>query len=217
MPQSNSNRKKKNILNGRPKGMFKNVNPKDPPTRNTKLFMTHTFRYQCVSANIANISAADLFGMLSVVVVPSSAGISLMSAIRLRKISIWQTGVLTTPGVAVIDLEPTVVAGAYGTKPVILSDSSFSANQYARIVFVPSAKTQIAAWVNTYSGSDTTGDYQFNINANVGDTMDIKIDFCLNVNDPTITSVSSTTAVGRIYGTPLPQTTAIWTPVSFQK
>jgi hypothetical protein len=212
----NKSRKKKNINNGRPKNMPKSI-PKSPPPINTKIFLTHTFRYTLVTtAGLQVVSGEDLYGMLSISTTVGSAAVSAISSMRLKKITIWQTGALGAS--ATVSLEPVAISGSFGSKPVILTDTSYSVNDFARIVYVPTKDSTLAAWSNSITGNSVTADWQLNITANIGDIMDVKIDFCLNINDATITSASSAVSgPSRFFGTNLPQAGGNWTPVSFQK
>jgi len=212
----NKSRKSKNVNNGRPKNMPKTI-PKTPPSINTKLFLTHTFRYTLVTATgLQVISGEDLYGMLSISTTVGSAAVSAISSMRLKKITIW--GTADVGPASTVSIEPVAISGSYGSKPVMLSDTSFAANTFARVVFVPSKESTLSAWSNSITGNSVTADWQLNISANIGDIMDIKVDFGLNINDATVTSVASAVSgPSRFFGTNLPQAGGNWTPVSFQK
>jgi len=191
--------------------------PKSPPSLNSKLFFTHTFRYTLVgTAGLQVISGEDLYGMLSISTTVGSAAVSAISSMRLKKITIWQTGAASANGT--ISLEPVAISGSYGSKPVMLTDTKYAPNEFARIVYVPQKDSAFTAWSNTITGNSVTADWQLNITANIGDIMDIKIDLGLNINDAIVTSAaSSVSGPSRFFGTNLPQAGGDWSPVSFQK
>lgn len=199
------------------------VTPPKPPQLDIKVQARHTFRYFNSAAgpgsSTANILLTDLFSALMMVTVNASTQVSLITALKLNRIRLWQSGILATTNnlIATIAFEIDNISSStgFGIKPINITDTSYNANTMARLTYKPNKSTPYAQWQNTTTTSTTTGTgLQMKVTAFPGDIMDITVDFLLNVNDPVLAiSLANGPVTGRIIGASIPLASPSWTPL----
>jgi len=207
------NKQKKPKTKKKMKRVFEPM-PNKPPTYDPKMVFRKTFRYQQNDTTaLTAIDTQDLFFMVST---PVSTGniVSLISALRLVSIKLWQTGTTTGPGSISIEAQNT--GTGLGVKPIILSDTSYSPNTFARLTYVPNKLSTLGMWQNTISTTGISGFGRIDITANQGDIMDITIDLMMNnsATDFVLGSTYTTSApIGNIIAAKLPVDDTNWTPL----
>jgi len=212
-----NNSKPKNIRNGM------NLTPSKPPQLNIKVEARHTFRYTNTSAgpgsSTATILLTDLFSSLMMVTVNASTQVSLITALKLNRIRLWQAGQnnggsQAGPGTIAFEIDNISSSTGFGIKPINITDTSYVAAQMARLTFKPNKNTPFAQWQNTTTTTTTTGTgLQMKVTAYPGDIMDITLDLLFNVNDPVLAvSLSNGPVTGRIIGAAIPLASPSWTP-----
>jgi hypothetical protein len=211
--QQNKPKKKKNMMPGRAMKKHKPM-PTKPPNFEAKISKKHTFRFTSSASGIAIISTQDLFATLLVNAVPQTSAVSAYTALKLRKVCLWQTG--NTTGQGTVSLEANNTMAGIGAKPVLLSDTSNNNSSIARLTYVPNSLSTLGQWQNVITNSSISGGGELIITANQGDTMDITLEFYLNTDNDTYLNVAYTSLNPYIelIGCPLPVSSPKWTPVN---
>jgi len=185
--------------------------PNDPPKFNASIYVKHKFRYiniyNTVTPNSCVLTTLDLISLLSMVASTTTIS-SIISSYRLVKIELWQTGSTGEVGSGTISLEPNAggtSSSIGGQRSINLSATSNTNNSNARFRYVPGKETTLGMWQNSLSSTTATGTGTITINSNVGDTMDITIEFELINADPmVVTTYTTTSNTGSIIVPTLP-------------
>jgi len=211
--KSNNQRKSSNNRSVRPSFSL----PSNPPSFQQKTKVTQRFRFQANTVSTISFSFQDLFSILCAGTTLTVSSTSLFTAIKLRAIYMWSTGGPPSGVQSTLQFEPQFAgalgASPMGAEPVQLTDTSYSAERLAKIVYIPSKGTPFASWQNVVSTSATTGNATFfTTDQNVGDTMDIVLTWILNVGDIALTvNNTASPAAGVVKQFGLPNGTNNWT------
>jgi len=181
--------------------------PSRPLAFDPRITTAKRFRYICGTATTFALSFYDLFFLLAT---PFSATVisSLISAIRIRKIQVWQTGTIPTtggPGTITMLIKNTG-AGGIGIKPIILTDTSQSNNTFARLQYIPNKASVFGSWQNTINTTTISTLAEIDFDINVGDTVDFLVEYLWNTGDPIVTATYATSGIttNQIFGAELP-------------
>lgn len=165
--------------------------PSKPPAFDAKIVKRQRFRFTLNTPNnttsgTTTISYTDLF-FLTGLVVSTTQRNSAFESIILNKIQLWQTGSASTSGgptsvtfsgPGTISLKTdTTSQGGIGSKDISLTDTSYNANSFAKLTFVPPKNSVFAMWQSVGATSSTTANSTITIAAINGDIMDIVITY----------------------------------------
>jgi len=190
--------------------------PFKPPQYQVEIQKKQKFRYtlQTTGQVTVDITTQDLFAILTIGNIPTTSAISCFFALRLVKISMWQTG-NTSGNMGQVSIRAYNTSGGLGAKPVLIQDIANNNSTIAKITYVPSRSSTLSQWQNVTSTTTISGGGGISVTGNKGDTMDITIEFFLNTNPSTpyliINSNPGPTIQFVSYG--LPVATADWVPV----
>jgi len=190
---------------------FKPMIPK-PPQFDSKIGVTKKFRYQCNTTGTAEITFIDLMFVLSIPISGTNIN-SALCAFKLKRVEIWQQGTVTGgPGTVSIQVENTAVGGI-GAKPIILTDTSYNANTFARLTYVPTKMTTQGSWQNVVSTSTiSSGGATISVAGNAGDILDITMDIILNTGTALLVEgYTQSIAAGSLFCPNIPIATKTWT------
>jgi len=185
-----------------------------------KIQIKHTFRLTATTATTpaapVTFTFTDLFGLLAINIVAATSGVSILSAVRLKRIDIWGTGppVAAQASTVSLEIDNTTNNTGIGIDPVSLINTSYSQVSFAKIRFVPGKLTPHGMWQNSgTTAGDSGSGLQIKVSANIGDTMDITILARLATRDPqlAIASASTSAVLGNLGGFGIPTATALWT------
>jgi len=203
-------RRKKKGIRTRPKP--KPMVPK-PPSFDPNLIYKHRFRYTAGDTNTCTLTCVDLFYILTTNTdTATTTTNSCFSAVRLRKIQIWQTG--SVNGTIALQANPN--SAGQGGKIVMLTDTSYNAASIARLTYVPARMTAIGEWQNAMTTTTITNNWSIELKFNGGDIMDIIVEFIMDTN-AALASLSlnygtNTPSGGQLQSVDLPVASPHWVP-----
>jgi hypothetical protein len=162
---------------------------------------TQKFRFQASTA-VSNItiSTADLMNLL-VMANTTTTTTSLISAFRLRKVSLWAPPAADlVPVTASVEYANILVNSGFGQKRFIHSDTSVGSTRVAAVTAVPPLGTPAASWQNVTSATATTNGADFILNGPINMIVDVDIDMVLQNGETPFTGTPITGGVvGTIY------------------
>lgn len=175
--------------------------PQHPPQYQAVPNFKQKFRYQA-SAAVTNVivTTADLMSML-VVANTTIASTALISAFRLRKVSLWAPPAADlVPVTASVEFANILANSGFGQKRYVHSDSSVGATRVAAVRATPPLGTPAASYQNVTSATQTTNGCDIILNGPIGMIVDIDIDMVLqNGEIPFTGPVITGGTVGTIY------------------
>lgn len=211
-----SQRKKRSQTVSRTRNTISNVIPSVPPTYDTAISIRHKFRFIATATGSSTITSANIMGLLFVYPSLSSTLYSILSAFRVRKVSMWAP----TGTVGDMDIEfQNTTSGAIGAKPVNLSSASFSTSQPNKIMKRPTPDSASATWQNVISNNTVTTGISLQLKYFDDTIIDLDLDIVLQNADPSfLTTVfgSPGLVAGKLYLNALDTNTAILRPVGYQ-
>jgi len=219
--QRSTKNKQRNPSNNRnrPKRASLVVSPKPPQFQN-KIKLTHRFRFIAATASTVQFSSQDIMSMLVAGQTLTVSSISIISAFRLKTLTLWSTGAPNTSnGASTVSFEPQMAgalgASPMGAEPVQYSDTSYNPAMMARIHFVPPKTTPFGCWQNVVATTASTGaSLAYVTNQSVGDTMDLVLSLILNVTDiALIVNNTGSPASGILKQFNLPNSGTGWSPL----
>jgi hypothetical protein len=159
------------------------------------------FRFKASAAvtDVA-ISTADLMSLL-VMATSTTTSHGLVSAIRLRKVSLWGPPAADlVPVTCSIEFVNVLANSGFGQKRLIHSDTSIGATRVAAVTAVPPIGTPAASWQNVTSATATTNGAGFILNGPLNMTIDVDVDMVLQNGEAPFTGPAITGGTtGTIY------------------
>jgi len=158
-----------------------NACPMFPPPFNAAIQFKHRFRFEVAgtSANTTNFTSTNLIMLLVYANGPNSNQLnSIITAVRLRKIYMWQNG-----GTVSVEFQSTASANV-GNRPTVISDTSYGQTYLAKVCAVPPKTSAAAQWQNVTTGSSVTTGATFILTCSPNATVDVILDVVLQNGDP---------------------------------
>ncbi len=163
------------------------------------------FRFQSSTAMInEQITTASLLTLLQMATT-TTTGQSLVSAVKLRRVSVWGPPAADLiPVTASIEYSVGTNAGNIGSRPQIHSDTSVGSTRVASVSIAPERNSAAAMWQNRNQNTTGTTGAFFILNGPVNSIVDVDVDMVL-LNGEVPSGAASTTGatVGVIYCRPL--------------
>lgn len=172
-----------------------------PPQIDTAICLRgHKFRFKA-SAALVNVQmqTSDFLQLLAVANTTTTAS-SLISAFRIRRVSIWGPPAADLIPVTVsLEYNQTSSAGSVGQRPRLFLDTSVGATEVACVSAKPPPQSAASMW-QLYSTQASSGG-AFILNGPVNSVVDVQMDFILQNGETVIANLATTAAtVGRVYG-----------------
>jgi len=208
---NNSTKKSKNKRPPR----SSNACPPYPPPFNAAIQFKHRFRFLVTDSRTTTFNSYNLIMLLVYSNGPSSNQLnSIITAVRLRKIYVWQNG-----GTVSVEFQSTNTANV-GNRPAVTSDTSYGQTYLTKVCAVPPKMSAAAQWQNIVSASTPTMGATFIITCQTGATVDIVMDVVLQNGDPESIDTDGyqqPQTAGQLFQNYLDNstTTPIYSPVSY--
>jgi len=189
--------------------------PNIPPRLNTSIEVRHVFRFTPASAGTSTITSQNIMGLLFTGTSVATTNVSLFSAFRLNRISMWAPG----GGSNNLGIEyQNITAGAVGARPTSEDATSTSTSQSLKISKSPPPNTTSATWQNVLTSTTTNTGVNVIIIYTASTTIDFDISFVLNNGEVPFLAAKSQTGspvVGQIYAQYLDGATGQLKPVGY--
>lgn len=176
-----------------------------PPKFQATPTLSHKFRFQATAAvTNVTISTADLMSIL-LVATSTTTTTSLISAFRVKKVSIWGPPAQNLDPVTVsIEYANVLANSGFGQKRHLHSDTSVGATRPAYVGAVPPPGTPAGSWQNVTAAAQTTNGADFILNGPDNMIVDVDLDLSLQNGEAPFTGpVGVGLTLGVIYGNSL--------------
>lgn len=190
--------------------------PNAPPTYDTAISIRHKFRFITTTTGTSTITSANIMGLLFMVPPSGSTLYSIISAFRVRKVSMWAPA----GSIGDMDIEfQNVTSGAVGAKPVNLSSAAFSTSQPNKIMKRPTPESTASTWQNVTAINTVTTGISLLLKYFDETIIDLDLDLVLQNADPTFATTvagSPSLVMGKLYQNALDTNAGLIRPVGYQ-